>query len=450
MRPAPRTVPVRSGATLERSRRPVRGGLDTDQPGRGAHRRRRRVPRRPGAPRSTTCSTESRYPTTHVQEDHEPLNEQPSPSVNISGTSNYLVVFRRSHRPRARPQGHAIPRAAEEPDRELHVLVARAGPTSSAANVPRSAFGKRGAILDARAKDAYRRRLAEIDDDIEQARALGDTERAAQAKRNATSSSGVWLEWTWPNEPRRPNGLEPADPSGPPGDGRIGQHIRSSASVSQRATRTRPAGPAPTFPDLAHLPGGNSDLEPRWTQWTLAGQFRNDADMRRCEYQVRDPPSRPARDVTGESALSATLLVAHVACGGMGHLTRSKARERRDRFPAAQFGLSEQEPAVAPAMSCRRTQSPCDMPKRAQEHKSASGEFGYWASEFICRLAVRVAGSTSSMRGWRADLAIGRPNLDPWNPPTPDVQVWSASMPRACGVVESSSSREDFGSADLM
>ena len=36
-------------------------------------------------------------------------------------------------------------------------------------------------MLDARAKDAYRRRLAEIDDDIEQAHAIGDAERAAQA-----------------------------------------------------------------------------------------------------------------------------------------------------------------------------------------------------------------------------------------------------------------------------
>jgi hypothetical protein len=36
-------------------------------------------------------------------------------------------------------------------------------------------------MLDARAKDAYRRRLAEIDDDIEQAHAVGDAERAAQA-----------------------------------------------------------------------------------------------------------------------------------------------------------------------------------------------------------------------------------------------------------------------------
>ena len=36
-------------------------------------------------------------------------------------------------------------------------------------------------MLDARAKDAYRRRLAEIDDDLEEARADGDDERAAQA-----------------------------------------------------------------------------------------------------------------------------------------------------------------------------------------------------------------------------------------------------------------------------
>jgi hypothetical protein len=38
-----------------------------------------------------------------------------------------------------------------------------------------------GAILDARAKDAYRRRLAEIEEDIQTARAAGDIEREAQA-----------------------------------------------------------------------------------------------------------------------------------------------------------------------------------------------------------------------------------------------------------------------------
>ena len=53
--------------------------------------------------------------------------------------------------------------------------------SNHAGNLPRSAFGDAGEILDARAKDAYRRRLVEIEDDIDQARAIGDTERAAQA-----------------------------------------------------------------------------------------------------------------------------------------------------------------------------------------------------------------------------------------------------------------------------
>jgi hypothetical protein len=37
-------------------------------------------------------------------------------------------------------------------------------------------------MLDAQAKNAYHRRLTEIEDDIEQARANGDAERAAQAE----------------------------------------------------------------------------------------------------------------------------------------------------------------------------------------------------------------------------------------------------------------------------
>jgi hypothetical protein len=41
--------------------------------------------------------------------------------------------------------------------------------------------GDAGELLDARAKDAYRRRLAEIDEDMEDARAVGDSEREAQA-----------------------------------------------------------------------------------------------------------------------------------------------------------------------------------------------------------------------------------------------------------------------------
>src|SRR3954454_6049954 len=82
-----------------------------------------------------------------------------------------------------------LARLLAEPGRELHVLdlaAAESGRVDGAASgpaagLPRSGPGDAGAMLDARAKDAYRRRLAEIEDDLEQARALEDAEREAQA-----------------------------------------------------------------------------------------------------------------------------------------------------------------------------------------------------------------------------------------------------------------------------
>jgi hypothetical protein len=82
-----------------------------------------------------------------------------------------------------------LARLLAEPGRELHVLDLVAAETGGGArldssrtgSLPRTAFGDAGEILDARAKEAYRRRLAEIDDDIDEASAIGDAERAAQA-----------------------------------------------------------------------------------------------------------------------------------------------------------------------------------------------------------------------------------------------------------------------------
>jgi hypothetical protein len=83
---------------------------------------------------------------------------------------------------------HHLARLLADPGREFHVLDLVAAETgrglpvdSGTADVPVSTFGDAGELLDTRAKDAYRRRLAEIDDDIEEARVLGDDERAAQA-----------------------------------------------------------------------------------------------------------------------------------------------------------------------------------------------------------------------------------------------------------------------------
>ena len=87
-----------------------------------------------------------------------------------------------------------LARLLAEPGRELHVLdlvAAESGRLpaaegSRAASLSRTSPGDAGEMLDA--KDAYRRRLAEIEDDIEQARALEDTERERRQTRNATSS----------------------------------------------------------------------------------------------------------------------------------------------------------------------------------------------------------------------------------------------------------------------
>jgi tetratricopeptide (TPR) repeat protein len=62
------------------------------------------------------------------------------------------------------------------PGREIHVLDLVAAETGQ-----QTALGDAGEILDERAKAAYRRRLEEIEADIDQARALGDAGREAQA-----------------------------------------------------------------------------------------------------------------------------------------------------------------------------------------------------------------------------------------------------------------------------
>ena len=55
-------------------------------------------------------------------------------------------------------------------------------------------LGDAGELLDARAKEAYRRRLAEIDEDIEEAQASGDADARRRPTRSATSSCGSCRE----------------------------------------------------------------------------------------------------------------------------------------------------------------------------------------------------------------------------------------------------------------
>src|SRR5262249_40379463 len=78
---------------------------------------------------------------------------------------------------------HYLAQLLVAPGREFHVLdlVAVATGNSSEANAVGAALGDAAEPPDQQAKDAYRRRLAEIDEDIDQARASGDVAREAQA-----------------------------------------------------------------------------------------------------------------------------------------------------------------------------------------------------------------------------------------------------------------------------
>ena len=116
-----------------------------------------------------------------------------------------------------------LARLLADPGREFHVLDLVAAETGSGAHdrqqparlgLPRSALGDAGEMLDARAKDAYRRRLAEIDDDIEQAQPSGTASGPRRPTPNATSSfesCRAPLAWAVAiDEPRpRPSALEP-------------------------------------------------------------------------------------------------------------------------------------------------------------------------------------------------------------------------------------------------
>ena len=74
---------------------------------------------------------------------------------------------------------HYLARLLAAPGWEIHATDLVSGASPEPRNRRR---GDAGALLDPQAKQAYRRRLAEIEEDAEEARTLGDTDRAAQAE----------------------------------------------------------------------------------------------------------------------------------------------------------------------------------------------------------------------------------------------------------------------------
>ena len=119
-------------------------------------------------------------------------HEQPAAEVSVSrreGDYWSLMFEGRTVHVRDLKGMRYLARLFAHPGREFHVLdlVAAESPGNTfeetgRAVLSRAALGDAGEMLDARAKSAYRRRLTETEADMEQARALGDTERAAQAE----------------------------------------------------------------------------------------------------------------------------------------------------------------------------------------------------------------------------------------------------------------------------
>jgi tetratricopeptide (TPR) repeat protein len=125
---------------------------------------------------------------------------QPAPS-DADGRVGRENIFRREgdfwsvvfegHTVRLRDRKglHYLARLLADPGREFHVLDLVSGERGEPGNVSRAAEPgltfrgglDAGEMLDAQAKQAYRRRLAEIEEDLDEARTMGDSERAAQA-----------------------------------------------------------------------------------------------------------------------------------------------------------------------------------------------------------------------------------------------------------------------------
>ena len=131
-------------------------------------------------------AAQTAHPAARVEGDA--VGEEPAADLNMFRREGdyWSVVFEgRTVRVRDLKGMRYLARLLADPGREFHVLNLVAAETGAVAQVEgglsHMELGDAGEALDVRAKKAYRRRLAEIEDDIEQAGAMGDTERGTQA-----------------------------------------------------------------------------------------------------------------------------------------------------------------------------------------------------------------------------------------------------------------------------
>jgi tetratricopeptide (TPR) repeat protein len=109
-----------------------------------------------------------------------PEASPPGPNTFRCEGDYWLVAFDgRGVRVRDLKGMHYLSRLLADPGREFQALELVA---LESGNVTSSALGDAGEMLDPQAKQAYRRRLAETEEDLAEARAVGDTARLAQVE----------------------------------------------------------------------------------------------------------------------------------------------------------------------------------------------------------------------------------------------------------------------------
>ena len=111
----------------------------------------------------------------------------PEPTVFRRETDHWSITFEgRTLRLRDLKGMRYLARLFEQPHREIHVLelvASESGNAATSAEELDEALGDAGEVLDTRAKQAYRRRLAEIAEDIADAVRRDDRDRAMRARR---------------------------------------------------------------------------------------------------------------------------------------------------------------------------------------------------------------------------------------------------------------------------
>lgn len=116
---------------------------------------------------------------------HDATHERETCSFVRDGDGWHIAFGGHAVRLRDRKGFHYLARLLATPGEEHHVLalVADEHAGADSARPSEAAVGDAGFVLDARAKEVYRRRLSEIEEDLADAEARGDLVRTEQARR---------------------------------------------------------------------------------------------------------------------------------------------------------------------------------------------------------------------------------------------------------------------------